>query len=239
MDLSFIVWNTYKYCDLYTINNIKNLGKSYYDIVLDELHQRIIVFFKNNWLNLSNKINLKTSFDFIKKFQDKLDWDSINKHRLSKLDIKYIREFRDRINWQFICSWRYENRLTEDFIDEFSDELDWNYLSGNRFTKRLSQELIRKNKDKVIWKDISKYQILDRAFILEFKDLLNWDLIISHQKIDERLLIEFENRLNWDLVSKLKFTQVKFSSDFIIKYQDFHNLQVQKHQKLYKILQNC
>ena len=119
-----------------------------------------------------NKVNWKAiqyqklPEDFIREFQDELNWIYISK--CQKLSEDFIREFKDRVDWEFISEYQV---LSEDFIREFKYELDWDYLS---FHQVLSEDFIREFKDELDWDYLSFHQVLSEDFIREFKNRVNW-----------------------------------------------------------------
>ena len=76
-----------------------------------------------DWIHISRQ---KLSEEFIKKFQDKVNWQYISlKQNLSE---EFIREFQDKVSWFEISI---DQKLSEEFIREFQDKDDWIILSQN------------------------------------------------------------------------------------------------------------
>ncbi len=42
-----------------------------------------------------------------------------------KLSENFIREFQDKVDWNYISNYQ---KLSENFIREFQDKVDWNYI---------------------------------------------------------------------------------------------------------------
>ena len=70
-----------------------------------------------DWNSISTE---QLSEDFIRKFQDKVDWSLIS--ACQTLSESFIREFQDKVDWNCISSCQV---LSENFIREFEDKVDW------------------------------------------------------------------------------------------------------------------
>ena len=66
-----------------------------------------------DWNNISHHKHKTLSEDFIRGFQDKVNWDLFQ----SVISENFIREFKDKVNF-----------ISEDFIREFKDKVDWDFL---------------------------------------------------------------------------------------------------------------
>lgn len=64
--------------------------------------------------------------DFMREFQNKVDWDFISREQ--GLSENFIREFQDRVNWFIISLFQ---KLSRKFIVEFSDKLDFQAIIKN------------------------------------------------------------------------------------------------------------
>ncbi|GIY32772.1 uncharacterized protein CEXT_484971 [Caerostris extrusa] len=149
-------------------------GGAYYPLFDDEMKEGPIgppgIGFK-----LTDNGKQALSEDFIREFQDKVNWVNITgKQALSE---HFIREFQDKVNWVNISG---KQALSEDFIREFQDKINWGNISEYQ---KLNEDFIREFKDKVDWVCISKYQKISEDFIREFKDTVNWYCISEYQKL--------------------------------------------------------
>ncbi|GIX90852.1 uncharacterized protein CDAR_551961 [Caerostris darwini] len=117
----------------------------------------------------------KLSEDFIREFQDKVDWEEIS--ICQKRSEDFIREFQDKVDWEEISICQ---KLSEDFIREFQDKVDWYWIS---ICQKLSEDFIREFQDKVDWEEISEYQKLSEDFIREFQDKVHWEEIFKYQTL--------------------------------------------------------
>ena len=83
-----------------------------------------------DWKGISN--NQKLSFNFIKQYKNKLDWEKLCLNKKIELNIKLIREFQDIIDWNYISKNKNYiskfKKLDEKFIIEFQDKLNWFYI---------------------------------------------------------------------------------------------------------------
>jgi len=77
----------------------------------------------------------KLSEDFIREFEDKVNWYRISKYQV--LSESFIREFEDRVNWKEISEYQV---LSESFIREFEDRVNWERISKYQ---KLSENFIR------------------------------------------------------------------------------------------------
>lgn len=80
----------------------------------------------NDLQNLHNTdTHIRSSVvDYIKRktiTEDEWEWVSIN----SNLSEDFIREFQDKLNWYNISEYQ---KLSEDFIREFQYEVEWNLI---------------------------------------------------------------------------------------------------------------
>ena len=90
------------------------------------------------------KLNISCSNqeNFIREFQDKVDWDEISCNQ--ELSEDFIREFQDKVDWIEIS---YNQKLSENFIREFQDKVDWYIIYqcqklSNNFIKEFKLNLI-------------------------------------------------------------------------------------------------
>ena len=121
------------------IKNIKNKleWEKYYDPTFD-------------WDDYTLYTDNNLSEDFIREFQDKVDWLYIS--RFQTLSEDFIREFKDKVWWKNIFI---NQKLSEDFILEFKDEADaCNYWTYAFEFQQLSEEF----KNKIINELDSKYE---------------------------------------------------------------------------------
>ena len=77
------------------------------------------------------------SEDFIREFQDKVDWLYICKFQ--KLSEDFIREFKDKVWWRNIFI---NQTLSEDFIMEFKDEVDAWALEFQQLSEDFKNKII-------------------------------------------------------------------------------------------------
>jgi hypothetical protein len=84
------------------------------------------------------------SEDFIREFQDKVDWKMVSMH--SKLSEDFLREFSEKVEWFFLS---YDQILSENFIREFKNRVHWSFISGYQI---LSDNFIEEFKDRIRWK---------------------------------------------------------------------------------------
>ena len=77
----------------------------------------------------------------IRKDPDNQDWHTLSS-RGTPLSEDFIREFQDRVNWSWIS---YQQILSEDFIREFQDKVDWNEISyKQKMSKNFIVEFVDK-----------------------------------------------------------------------------------------------
>lgn len=85
---------------------------------------------KNWWTALSYRTDL--SDDFLREFNDKIDWTMFSLHNLDRTIIK---EFQDKVDWKHLCC----NALSERFIEDYKCRVVWFLVSKY---SNLSQEFI-------------------------------------------------------------------------------------------------
>ena len=121
------------------------------------------------WFKFYNTVPL--SEKFIRKFQDKVNWDWISTCR--KFSETFIREFQDRVHWQQISHFQ---NLSESFIREFQDKVNWESISIKQV---FSESFIREFQDKVYWRYIllpSNPKNISKSFQKEFQHKNLWKL---------------------------------------------------------------
>ena len=93
---------------------------------------------EGNWEGLLREFNFKLDWwhicvyglplspDFIREFEDKLDWNILSR-RIS--NEKIIEEFKDKVNWTDLYL---GNKLSEELIKKYKDRIDWNEVEDHR-----------------------------------------------------------------------------------------------------------
>ena len=148
-----------------------------------------------------NQLNIDFNFsneNFIREFQEKVDWGWISTYQ--KLSEYFIKEFQDKVDWDWISGYQ---KLSENFIREFQEKVDWVWISQ---CQKLSEEFIREFQDKVYWNLISEYQKLSEDFIYEFRNKINSAAIIKNKKIkfSHRFLVNLYIDKEYELFDLLK-----------------------------------
>ena len=72
-----------------------------------------------DWNDWKFYLHNKLSENFIREFQNKVNWDEVS--RCQKLSEDFIREFKNKVNW--VCISIYQ-KLSKDFKKEFKKELN-------------------------------------------------------------------------------------------------------------------
>lgn len=182
-----------------------NIRKKYYDVHSKEIIRDLEEYPETKsyklWIDLAsseidwNEIHNKfvLSEDFIREFQDHLDWKLISKQE-DELSEDFIREFQHRVDWREISK---HQDLSEDFIRDFEDDVDWREISKHQ---NLSEDFIRDFEDKVDWERIVKNQRLSGDFIREFQDKVDWIDISYYQTLSEDFIREFKDRVHWIMI---------------------------------------
>ena len=164
-------------------------------------------------------MNQQLSENFIRKFQDTVNWDYISQYQ--KLSEDFIREFKDKVNWEYISEYQ---KLSEDFIREFQDKVNWYCIPA---FQKLSEDFIREFKDEVSWYHICRYQKISEDIIQEFKNKIYWHSVSLYQKLSDSFLKEFnlnKPNNNWLYVTnEEKREKVKYiyeiDGDYVIAYK--------------------
>ena len=138
--------------------------------------------------------------NFIREFQEKVDWYWISTHQ--KLSEDFIREFKDKVYWVWISQYQ---KLSEDFIREFQEKVDWYWISKYQ---KLSESFIREFQEKVDWYWISKFQKLSEEFIREFK-----------LKIPENNMLYFSREQKLKILNDGEDNPYEMEGDYIFAYK--------------------
>lgn len=169
--------------------------------------------FENN----NNLCKTPISFDFIVKYRNYIDWNSICKYTTFSHD--FIRVFHEYVKWKLISE-RF-NVDDIDFIDDFQDKLNWNiistrcnlnywflynyrfkfdwYVLTHRYTNNIDKyEFIDKYEDYIDWRVVSDKYTLTYDFIIKYHSKLDWDLIFD--RLDPPLSVLNEINNNTDLI---------------------------------------
>lgn len=118
---------------------------------------------EKSWIEISKISGLP--YDFILKYEDKLDWNSLIKSTKFTEDI--LEKNIHKIDPAIIS--KYQD-LSPEFIDKYCDRLDWHYICE---FQKLTEWLMRKHSNKLDWGQTSWYQKLSKTFIEDYKDRLN------------------------------------------------------------------
>lgn len=179
------------------------------------------------WKRISDYWTL--SINIAKKFIDKLDWDIIS-NRYPKED--FIKEFQNKIDWFYVSQ---NNDLTEEFIEEFSDKVIWRLIGNHteyslEFIRKHKDKLksaiisisdislIRELKDSISFDKINYFDF-DENLLYEFREKLNWESIIKFRRLTEDLIIKVADLFEiweWRWLSDIQ----PLSENFIRKYSD-------------------
>ena len=93
--------------------------------------------------------DIKKKLEWEKYYDPDFNWYNENFYKENVLSADFIREFQDKINWCYVSKsfW-----LTENILNEFKDKIDWFYVAQNwnvftedfliKFEKYLSKEML-------------------------------------------------------------------------------------------------
>ena len=93
--------------------------------------------------------DIKKKLEWEKYYDPDFNWYNENFYKENVLSADFIREFQDKINWCYVAQsfW-----LTEKILNEFKDKIDWFYVAQNwnvftedfliKFEKYLSKEML-------------------------------------------------------------------------------------------------
>jgi len=152
-----------------------------------------------DWVKISGEEYI-LSEEFIRKFQDVLDWINISCYQI--LSENFILEFKDKICWDSISS---SQILSEDFIKKYQYRLDWDWISSNQL---LTIVFIEEFKDKIDFFSLfafnDKINFLTKTRLIMYLNLMEIELnfkekiynlifeIQDHFKYKKRILTENE-----------------------------------------------
>jgi hypothetical protein len=149
-------------------------------ITFQELNENLNEYYLiQECINFSGKINIELEKQYYILMEKYGDLENRNLYRRDNLSIEFIRKFEDKLDWnQLKYLFRKHNLNIIEFIREFSDKLDWMvityYLELYKFN---NIEFLREFQDKLNWEIISRklkaYKLNTIEIITEFKDKLN------------------------------------------------------------------
>lgn len=158
------------------------------------------------------------SEDFIRRYQDKLNWRVISECQTLSED--FIREFKDKVRWDSI-SWR--QILSEDFIKEFIDKLDPYLVCRDQ---KLSEDFLWQYVDWVNWQSIHN-QELSNDFIKTFFDKIDKNdhaNLVYKQELSMEVIEKLDKRkVSWKDISRNQNLTEEFIEKYINKL-DIHCL---------------
>ena len=70
--------------------------------------------------------DIKKKIEWEEYYNPNFDWSVFGFYSNNILTEDFIREFQDKVNWKCISFYQ---TLSEDFIIEFKDKVDWEYIS--------------------------------------------------------------------------------------------------------------
>ena len=101
--------------------------------LLNKLNLSII-----DWNYISSGI-IQISEDFMREFQDKLDWDIISTYQ--ELTIEFVEEFQDKINFNNYAE--YNQYISEDIVRKFIDRINLDCLLNSYYVSENIKNLIK------------------------------------------------------------------------------------------------
>jgi len=128
------------------------------------LSSEIIWDYKNrlDWLCVTrNSIVNISEIEFLKRYQDYVDWNYISKSVKFSVSLESLKLFKDKLNWFEIHS-RNDFKITDEILFLFSDVLNWSNISES-MDIQFSEELIEKFRKNWDWQLLRKNpQIIDK-----------------------------------------------------------------------------
>lgn len=141
---------------LMSISRTQNLSEEFIKKYSNVLYLYNIYKYQNN---ISN--NFKDEFII-----PNMSWDEIPLH---SIDDEFIIKFKDKLDWNSLCKY---NKLSENVIGKCQTKLNsnhWKSISSNEY---ISEVVLMKNQDKIFWNLVSKRGNLSDMFKVLFKDKL-------------------------------------------------------------------
>lgn len=164
--------------DIFQENGISKIIMSYkYDL---ELCSSIYKYDKNNIIYNLNY------------FKNKKNWDSISREYYLSYD--FIKKYINKLDINIICKFQ---KLHVIFIEELLNmniKIDWDSISCH--SKINNIKFVNKYKDLLNWKYICTYQVLSEEFMNNFINYLKWDEICIYQKLSKKFMTENLKKLN-------------------------------------------
>lgn len=123
------------YLDLNEILQYQTLSEDFIGTL-----QTLFHFINRSWNEIS--MRQKLSSNFIRAFQEKLDWALLSMHQA--LSEEFIIEFKDKVRWDYISEYQ---KLSKQFILENFGLINVDYLKNNKNLIDLKFDLITGDTD--------------------------------------------------------------------------------------------
>lgn len=247
-----VFYSIIKWVDLKTFSSILMLNKTHYSIlnpckwdIIDTINKPgspvpLTIETYNNykymidWITvIYNKIHIPESV--IEIFMKKHDHtDQINKH-LSKFDLKILLKYQ-KLSSSFIVKYYHlcdletlilEQNIPEELLVKIVSENNLSYSQWHNLlvTQKYSLSFIEKNLNNINWYAVScNKDVVTTEILIKYYDNLVWPELTKHginQELIELFIHKLDN-ISWTNVAFFS----KLSSDFIIKYKQYLNLQI-------------
>jgi hypothetical protein len=124
--------------------------------------------------------------EIIEEFIEKIDWQSLSEYGWSDykcLSTDFVRFFQEKLDWDYISAFHFPSVPLRDFFIEFKYKLNWNNVC---IIKKLSEDIIREFQNDVNWERISQYQNMSEEFIKEFSHKINFNKLLNNKFCPEK-----------------------------------------------------
>lgn len=147
--------------------------------------------------------NKKITIDFLRKYQNKINWTDLCHYGISE---DFFKEFQYKLDWSTLS-----RNLSEDLIIKYQEKVNWITVSREIF---LSEEFIEKFENKIVWEVLATKHEYSISFIKKYKHRLKNALITTD---NSSLVLELKDSISF---SSYKINYLDFSDEILFKIID-------------------
>jgi hypothetical protein len=148
--------------------------------------------------------SINWDYELIDLLKDKIDWDGLWKIKNIIINYDFIKKYEGRIDFQTLALSKFVNWTTK-ILEDFEDKLDWS-SSINSISLFNNYEILKKYSERLNWDKVSLFNesVSDEKFIIEFENKLNWQKLSANKNlhISPEFLMKHRDKLDINLISK-------------------------------------
>lgn len=165
-----------------------------------------------DWRELCQNDKIGFTLDFVREFEDKVSWIKISEQDVIAKDENAIIEFNKKINYTALGT--NINNFTPELLERFEEEFDWIIIDPNLY----SEEFIDRHSHQLRIKAISfrEKRTWSEWFLRKYNKYLDFFELAYYQPLSESFIREFQNRLDWSTIVRKQ----KLSKNFVREISD-------------------